>query len=104
MFGIWIGKENEEWEQFKNVLDGFGKLKWICSDPSNSVVFLDLTLTINAERTIKTKTFVNPKKLHLYIYTSQQTRPTHRAVSKAPFSETSYDIRIKTATSRIMLN
>jgi hypothetical protein len=55
MFRIWIGNEEEEWEQFKKALDGFGQLKWICSDLSNSVIFLDLALTINAERTIETK-------------------------------------------------
>jgi hypothetical protein len=30
------------------------------------VVFLDLTLTINAERTIETKAFAKPKNLYLY--------------------------------------
>jgi hypothetical protein len=67
MFGIWIGNEKEQWEQFKKALDGFGQLKWIYSDLSNSVVFVHLTITINAERTIGTKTFVKPKNLHLYI-------------------------------------
>jgi hypothetical protein len=67
MFRTWVGNEEEEWEQFQKAIDGFGKLKWIFSDLSNSVVFLDLTLTTNAQRTIEKKTFVKPKNLHLYI-------------------------------------
>jgi hypothetical protein len=67
MFGIWILNEEKEWEQFKKVLDGFGQLKLICSDLSNSVVFLDLTSSNNAQGNTKTKIYVKPKNLHLYI-------------------------------------
>jgi hypothetical protein len=56
MLGIWTGPE-EEWPHFKDPLQGFGKLVWICSDLSSSVVFLDLTSCI----------YQKPLNLHLYI-------------------------------------
>jgi hypothetical protein len=50
MLGIWCGSD-AEWVIFKASLNGFGKLKWICSECSErmtSVTFLDLTITIDA--------------------------------------------------------
>jgi hypothetical protein len=67
MFSIWISGEGEEWKKIKHALEGFGKLKWMCSDLSNTVVFLDLTLTIASDSHVKTKTYIKPKNLHLYI-------------------------------------
>jgi hypothetical protein len=67
MFSIGISGEGEEWKQFKHALEGCGKLKWICSDLSNTVVFLDLTLTITSDGHVETKTYIKPKNLHLYI-------------------------------------
>jgi hypothetical protein len=42
-----------KWEQFKKALEGFGQLKWICSELKDSVVFLNLTLMINQKGTIE---------------------------------------------------
>jgi hypothetical protein len=67
MFGIWIGGEGGEWKQCKHALEGFGKLKWICSDLSDTVVLLDLYLTITSDGHVETKTYIKPKNLHLYI-------------------------------------
>jgi hypothetical protein len=67
IFGIWVDGPGEEWEKFKKALEGFGQLKWMCSNLEDSVVFLDLALSINKQGSIKTKTFIKPKNLHLYI-------------------------------------
>jgi hypothetical protein len=65
MLGIWTGLE-EEWPHFKDSLQGFGRLVWICSDLSSSVIFLDLTLSFVAENTITSCTY--QKQLNLYLY------------------------------------
>jgi hypothetical protein len=66
MLGIWIGPD-EEWPRFQQSLRGFGKLTWICSDRSSSVVFLDLTLSIAPSNTITSQTYQKPLNLYLYI-------------------------------------
>jgi hypothetical protein len=66
MLGIWTGPE-EEWPHFKDLLQGFVKLVWICSDLSSSVVFLDLTLSFTAMNTITSCTYQKPLNLYLYI-------------------------------------
>jgi hypothetical protein len=67
MLGIWCGSD-VDWVIFKASLNGFGRLKWICSERMTSVTFLGLTITIDAtSREIHTKTYQKPKKLHLYI-------------------------------------
>jgi hypothetical protein len=67
MLGVWCGS-NAEWVIFKASLNGFGKLKWICSEPMTSVTFLDLTIIIDANSIeIHTKIYQKPKNLHLYI-------------------------------------
>jgi hypothetical protein len=66
MLGIWTGTE-EEWPHFKDLLQGFGKLVWIYSDLSSSVVFLDLTLSFTATSTITSCTYQKPLNLYLYI-------------------------------------
>jgi hypothetical protein len=66
MIGIWTGTE-EEWPHFQDSLQGFGKLMWICSDLSSSVVFLDLTLSFTATNTITSCTYQKPLNLYLYI-------------------------------------
>jgi hypothetical protein len=67
MLGIWCGSD-ADWVIFKASLNGFGRLKWICSERMTSVTFLDLAITIDAtSREIHTKTYQKPKNLHLYI-------------------------------------
>ena len=45
----------------------FGKLEWTVEQPTREASFLDLTLTINPDGAITTRTFVKPMNLHLYI-------------------------------------
>ena len=45
----------------------FGILPWEMTKPSRSINFLDLTITLEADRTITTKTYVKEMNLHLYI-------------------------------------
>jgi hypothetical protein len=51
----------------KKALQGFGQLESICSDLTDSVIFLDLTVSINKQGTIERTTYIKPKNLHLYI-------------------------------------
>jgi hypothetical protein len=51
MLRVWTGPE-EKWPSFKGSLQGFGKLLWIYSELSSSVVFLDITLSFTAEKFI----------------------------------------------------
>jgi hypothetical protein len=67
MLGVWCGSD-AEWAISKASVNGFGKLKWICSERLTSVTFLDITITIDtASREIHTKTYQKPKNLHMYI-------------------------------------
>jgi hypothetical protein len=100
MFSTWIGGEGEEWKQFKHALEGFGKLKWICSDLSNTIVFLDLTSPqpSPATATSKRKRTSNHK---ISTCTFQRRLPTHQAASKEHYMGTFNDTRTRTATSKI---
>ena len=64
MVGVWIG-DDESWEQFKIDTNNFGILTWEFEEPSNSIDFLDLTISIEGNR-ITTKTY--QKALNLYQY------------------------------------
>ncbi len=64
MIGLWVGTDFE-WECFKQDADDFGILTWEFEEPSDSVVFLDLTISIKHGRFI-TKTY--QKALNLYQY------------------------------------
>jgi hypothetical protein len=81
MLGVWCGSDTE-WLILKASLNGFGKLKWICSERMTSLTFLNLTIRIDAtSREIHTKTYQKPKNLHLYI-------PATSVHSEACFQET----------------
>ena len=54
-FLIWRKHESpiinqQQWSKFKSTMNRFGKLKWTIEDPSDSVTFLDLTITIKDNR------------------------------------------------------
>jgi hypothetical protein len=70
VLGIWIplqGLNDEaEWQAFQDLMNAWGKLRWIVSDRSNEVNFLDLTLTLENGH-ITTKTYQKPMNLYLYI-------------------------------------
>ena len=66
-FGIWLRTDDQTWENFKNELNNFGKLIWKVSKLSTSVDFLDLTIAIDKNRHVYTKTYEKPMNLYLYI-------------------------------------
>ena len=61
------GLSEEKWEKIKYDIDDFGILKWNVEDPSLSVDFLDLNLTIE-DGNIVSKTYQKPLNLYQYIY------------------------------------
>ena len=61
LIGIWTGTDTE-WEQFKRDVNNFGILTWDIEDPSDSKIFLDLTITIARGR-IVTTTYQKDEKL-----------------------------------------
>jgi hypothetical protein len=67
MFLIWTGNSTTEWSAFCKDVDNFGVLTWDIGQQklSTSVVFLDLTLTIDGNR-ITSKT--HQKEINLYLY------------------------------------
>lgn len=69
VLGIWLRTADNEpaWEAFKSAMNDsrFG-LKWIVSEPSQSVDFMDLTISVKACR-IQTTLYEKPSNLHLYI-------------------------------------
>jgi hypothetical protein len=97
IFCIWVNGPGEELEKFKKALEGSGQLKWICSDLKDSVVFLDITLSINKQGSIETKTFIKRNNFHC---THQQHPPTHQDASKEQYSATSSDIGARTPTQK----
>ena len=54
IIGIWVG-DRMEWKDFKNDVSNFGILTWTFEEPSTSVNFLDLTISIE-ENNFVTKT------------------------------------------------
>jgi len=71
MFRIWIDDGTiNAWENFKSDTDDFGILTWEFKEPSQSVAFLDLTISIEESR-ITTKTY--QKALNLYHYIMPQS-------------------------------
>ena len=58
---------NGKYDEFKAVVNDNKGLTWEFTELSNSVNFLDLTLTIMPDDHIKTKLFEKPMALHLYI-------------------------------------
>jgi hypothetical protein len=64
--GIWTGSD-KNFTDFLKDLNSYSQLKWTSSGLSSSVNFLDITITIENNGKISTKTFQKPKNLHLYI-------------------------------------
>jgi len=67
IFGIWTGNTTTDWDSFCDDVNNFGVLTWDIAEnpPSDSVNFLDLTLTIEGGK-IVTKTY--QKEMNLYLY------------------------------------
>jgi hypothetical protein len=70
VFGIWIpsskSDDEAEWEEFKTILNSWGKLRWVVSERSLQTDYLDLTLTLKNGR-ISSKTFQKAMNLYLYL-------------------------------------
>jgi hypothetical protein len=69
-FGIWLHDpdpliDESNWREFQANLNSSG-IKWIFSDRSNEVVFMDLQLKIK-EKIVVTSLYAKPMVLHLYI-------------------------------------
>jgi hypothetical protein len=70
IFAIWIPPATdttEKFNAFKSAINNFGTLTWTVKSPSQSVVFLDLQISIRDNR-IQTK--MNEKVMNLYLYIS----------------------------------
>jgi hypothetical protein len=66
LIGIWVVNDPSiTWEDFGTSLNSFGRLRWDIDEPSTSVDYLDLTITIN-DRRITTRTY--RKEMNLYQY------------------------------------
>ena len=63
--GIWLLDDTSAWSDFCDDVNDFGVLTWKINEPSYSVDFLDLTISINNGK-LETKTF--QKALNLYLY------------------------------------
>jgi hypothetical protein len=69
-FGVWLHDpdptvDERNWKDFQDCLNASG-LKWIFSDRSREVVFMDLRLKIEG-RHITTSLYAKPMALHLYL-------------------------------------
>jgi hypothetical protein len=78
ILGIWLPSNNNEstWMNFKSMLNSFGSLKWVISNPNTTVNFLDLNITINSTNKIEINTFQKEMNLHLYIPPSSAHPPS----------------------------
>jgi hypothetical protein len=66
LIGIWIARDPSiTWEGFSASLNSFGLLRWDIDEPSSSINYLDLTITIK-DRRIITRTY--QKEMNLYQY------------------------------------
>jgi len=69
VIGIWMPSErnnSETWTKFKDTLCNWGQLKWTVEEPTSSINFLDLNISIIGS-SIHTSTFQKPLNLYLYI-------------------------------------
>ena len=73
MFCLWKGS-TKRFEEFKQITNSFGHLKWEFSSLIKNLDYLDLTLTLN-NGYINTKTFEKKHNLYLYIPYSSSHSP-----------------------------
>ena len=64
---VWKPTPNTPFQQFKDYLNTQCKLNWETEDPTNQTNFLDLTINIDNQGNITTKTFQKAMNLFLYI-------------------------------------
>ena len=78
-FLIWRQNENhsydqQKWNEFKLKMNNFGILKWKIEEPTNSVIFLDMIITIKNNRLL-TKIYKKEKNPYLYLPPSSAHTP-----------------------------
>ncbi len=78
ILGIWLPCHDNEttWLNFKSASNSFGTLKWVIVDPSTTVNFLDLNISIVSNNKIEFSTFQKAVNLHLYIPPSSVHPPS----------------------------
>lgn len=72
VFGIWKcdndpDLDNNLWATFSTRLNAWHGLEWIVSDRTNTVDFLDITLTLRPDNTLHCTLFEKEQQLHLYL-------------------------------------
>ena len=69
IFGKWVGGAGERWQHYQQNLNIFrpGKLEWEASKLSDSVNYLDLTISIGKDGNLDFKTYQKEDNLHLYV-------------------------------------
>jgi hypothetical protein len=66
--GVWIPSDDNAWDDFRHDMNNYGTLKWTCDDGLvDTLIFLDITVTIDANRKLVFKTYQKPMNLYLYI-------------------------------------
>ena len=88
VIGIWCPNKNPqldtlEWNAFKNKMNAFPGLTWELSEPSTTIDFMDMTVTINKSNKIETTLFEKRLNLHLYI---PHTLPTRQGYSRGLYT------------------
>ena len=90
---IWCPNKNSqlntcEWNTFKNTMNAFPGLTWEFSEPSTTIDFMDMTITINKSNKIETTLFEKRLNLHLYIPPPPPppTLPTHQGYSQGLYT------------------
>jgi hypothetical protein len=67
--GVWIDQPDQPdgWKNFFACLNDWGKLRWTCDGHVDTLVFLDLNISIGPNRRIIYSTFQKEMNLYLYI-------------------------------------
>ena len=67
--GVWMPQPNDDlaWNAFLRCLNRWGTLRWTCDGHVESLIFLDLQISIGRDRQLIFKTYQKPMNLCLYI-------------------------------------
>jgi len=88
IFCLWHETPDNQWEQLKLSLNGFGDLKWNIENLNDKTTFLDLQLTIK-NNNIQSSTYQKPMNLYTYIPSlSAHPKSCFKALSRANYFAT----------------
>jgi hypothetical protein len=67
--GVWLPQPNDNlaWNAFLHCLNCWGTLRWTCDGHVDSLIFLDLRISIGPDRHLIFQTYQKPMNLYLYI-------------------------------------